>query len=763
MANQTERLYYLDWLRVLAFGLLFIFHAARFFDDFGWHVKNDEHSMLVNLLVGFTHGWRMHLIFFISGVGTYFALKSSKGAFVKNRFKRLLIPYVFGIIFLIPPQKFLEAIYNEWFTGGFMDFIIGYPAWLKYYHPGVTLEWTGHLGLHVWYLAFLFVMTLVFLPVLKLVSKPNLINRALKYLSNHKLGLLIFIAPVVVTEVLLRPNHGDYLNWADFFQYGMFFVAGYIFMTHKGFIETSRKYTYLFLIAGIASSVYILTHYPAIKEAETTIQSSINSLILVSSSFSWVLFFFGLSQRKLNFNHKYLNSLNIGILPVYILHQTVIIVIGFYVVQSDYSILAKYTMILISSLFVTLALYQIIRRFNTLRFLFGMKVMVLHKKSKQEENGNAFFRNFFKRSKTYKTLKMKLPLIFLFASISLLTVSQQKQFATQAELDEMTKALEADTSLAKFIGWHGDAETMYHQYKQNLQIADSIWHTDQATLPTMNIGQTETFELIPLIDWFTTSDSLKGENGVSYLIKTDEACILFDLGLNPKALHPSPLLHNMKKLGISMDSIDVIVLSHKHADHVGGPKWSMQNTFSLSNYQKELNDMPVYTPTPMTYPGLSPEYTPKPTIIAKGVATIGVINKPIFLNNIAEQALAINVKDKGLVIISGCGHQSIEKIIQRTGILFDEAIYGMIGGFHFPMTETRNITWIYKYFVVDKMPWEKLTDEDINYNIGLLQDKGIEFIGFSGHDSCDRSLGMFETAFGKGFTRIVVGQAISLP
>ena len=86
----------------------------------------------------------------------------------------------------------------------------------------------------------------------------------------------------------------------------------------------------------------------------------------------------------------------------------------------------------------------------------------------------------------------------------------------------------------------------------------------------------------------------------------------------------------------------------------------------------------------------------------------------------------------------------------------------MIGGFHFPMEETRNISWIYKYFVVDKMPWERLSDEDINYNIDILKNKGVEVIGFSGHDSCDRSLTLFESAFGKGFAKIIVGQSITL-
>ena len=343
------------------------------------------------------------------------------------------------------------------------------------------------------------------------------------------------------------------------------------------------------------------------------------------------------------------------------------------------------------------------------------------------------------------------------------TIAQVDPFApTQAEIEEMNKQFDADSNLAKFISWHGDAKNLYHNYKKNLHKADSIWNTDQKNITYMDIGTTERFEIIPIIDWFTANDSLIGENGVSYLIRTDEATILFDLGLNAKKKDPSPLMHNMSKLGISIDEINIIVISHNHPDHVGGPKWAQNNSFSLANIQFDLNNMPVYTPNEMTYPGLSPEYTPKPTKISKGVATIGVIHKPIFLNDIAEQALAINVKDIGIIVISGCGHQSIKNILERTEILFKEPVYGLLGGFHFPMEENRNITWIHKYFLVDKLPWERLTEDDIYYNINLLKSKGVKLIGISGHDSCDKSIGLFKKEFGNQYTDMVVGQEIIL-
>ncbi|MCG8697716.1 MAG: MBL fold metallo-hydrolase [Bacteroidales bacterium] len=358
-----------------------------------------------------------------------------------------------------------------------------------------------------------------------------------------------------------------------------------------------------------------------------------------------------------------------------------------------------------------------------------------------------------------KVLILLLLVTFQFS----LVLAQVDEFApTPRELEEMNKAMQADSNLTKFIGWHGDAESLYYNYKKNLHKADSIWEADQKAIQKMNIGETEKFEIIPLVDWFTASDSLIGENGVSYLIRTDETTILFDLGLNAKAKHPSPLLHNMSKLGISMDDIDLIVLSHNHPDHVGGPKWARSNSFSIDGNQVDLNNMPVYTATEMTYPNLKPKHTPKPIKISKGVATIGVIHNPIFLNEIAEQALAINVKDKGIVVISGCGHQSIKKILERSDILFSEPLYGLIGGFHFPMEENRNISWIYKYFVVDKLPWQRLTEDDIYYNINLLKSKGVKLVGISGHDSCDKSIGLFKKEFGKKYIDLVVGKNITL-
>lgn len=362
-------------------------------------------------------------------------------------------------------------------------------------------------------------------------------------------------------------------------------------------------------------------------------------------------------------------------------------------------------------------------------------------------------------------MKKSLFLLIYFISIFLYnSCSQKDRFSlTRDEINTMNEALKADTNLCNLLKLFGEPADLYKQYKINLFRADSIWNHDQMAIKKLkDLGTTEYFEMIPLIDWFAGDTSVAGEAGVSYLIKTDEATILFDLGDNTGDEDPSPLLRNMDRLGIKPEDIDIIVISHNHGDHVGGEKWAENNTFSFTNYQLPLKRLPVYTPVKMTYPGLNPLYTPLPTKISKGVATIGVIHNPVFFADIGEQALAVNVENKGIVIISGCGHQSIGKMVERTEILFDEPIYGVLGGFHYPMEEMRNITWIYKYVVVGKLPWERLTSDDIKSNCDLLKAINIKLVGLSAHDSSDGSIEIFRQEFPDAFVNIKVGEIISL-
>lgn len=281
-----------------------------------------------------------------------------------------------------------------------------------------------------------------------------------------------------------------------------------------------------------------------------------------------------------------------------------------------------------------------------------------------------------------------------------------------------------------------------------------------------DLGTTNYLEILPLIDWHTSRDNLKVEAGVSYLVKTDENSILFDVGLNDEQSDPSPLLHNMKQLGITTDDFDIIVISHNHGDHVGGDKWSKKQTFSLTNVQIDLGDKRVYTPIPMTYPRLKPIHAKDPTVIAKGVATIGTISNSIWLPDGVhleqEQALAVNVEGKGIVLIVGCGHQTLPKILKRTDSLFEEPICGVVGGLHLPVEggpyEIMGMT-PHKYFGTGKLPWQPITTDELKENIELLKKRSPKVVSLSPHDSSKASIEAFRNAFPTAYKDVEVGKS----
>lgn len=297
--------------------------------------------------------------------------------------------------------------------------------------------------------------------------------------------------------------------------------------------------------------------------------------------------------------------------------------------------------------------------------------------------------------------------------------------------------------------------------------ADEYWRNQLDTYPRIqNMGSTKSLEILPLSDWFLANDRLKKEAGVSYLVKTDTKTILFDVGLNRDNLDPSPLLHNMDQLGISIDDIDLIFISHNHVDHVGGIKWTASKTFSLTNYQMKIDGKEVYSPIPMTYPGLKPQFTEQPTKITEGVVTTGVIARQLFfLGFEREQALVINVEGKGLVLIVGCGHQTVSRLLQRINQVFNQPIYGIVGGLHYAVTDSRGKVagiGIQKYVGTGRLPWKPITMEYVKKDIELITKQKPKLIRLSGHDSCDESLKAYRKSFPAIFETIKVGEKITI-
>jgi 7,8-dihydropterin-6-yl-methyl-4-(beta-D-ribofuranosyl)aminobenzene 5'-phosphate synthase len=299
---------------------------------------------------------------------------------------------------------------------------------------------------------------------------------------------------------------------------------------------------------------------------------------------------------------------------------------------------------------------------------------------------------------------------------------------------------------------------------------ERVWAA--ARYPTLEgLGAVKRLTILPLIDWYTARDpatgsgqALTGEPGVSYLVRADDTTILFDVGFNSLEEHPSPLLRNMAALGVDVADVDALVISHAHLDHVGGISHQMRRTFALSSQPVDLQGIPAYTPSPLSHPTARGIVVDEPRIITPGVASMGIIPRQLFFSGwTPEQSLAVNVEGKGIVLVVGCGHPTIQRIVQRAEMLFDEPLYGVVGGLHYPVTTSRVVKLglpMQCIIGTGKWPWNPINRGNVEAGIAYLKRRRPQLVALSPHDSCDWSLEAFREAFGDVYQHVRVGQKI---
>jgi len=282
------------------------------------------------------------------------------------------------------------------------------------------------------------------------------------------------------------------------------------------------------------------------------------------------------------------------------------------------------------------------------------------------------------------------------------------------------------------------------------------------------LGTVKQLKIMPLVDYYSDQENLQTEAGVSYLLQADGKTILFDCGYNKAQRHPSPLLHNMQELGYKMEDLDLIYISHLHCDHVGGDREEKEGTFSISQGVIDLPEIPVYSAVELKRsignPGPKVRVMEEPFLIDQGIASIGVIPRYLFLLGLTlEQSLAINVAGKGIVLVIGCGHQGMESIIERTKLLFDQPIYGIVGGLHYPVKGGRmdigpfNMQQI---VATDDPPWCGMNEERVHQALTTIKDTGAKKISLSAHDSSDWCLELFRKTLGDRYIPLKAGTEI---
>jgi hypothetical protein len=343
--------------------------------EWDWFVVDDQRSRLLLEVSFFISRWRMALLFAIAGIGTSYALRRRTGkAYLKERSKRLLVPVIFATLVLVPPQIAAERMREGAHFGNLLDFLRTYLD-VRPYPDG---NWSWH---HMWFVAYLFAYSAIALPFflwLRSEAGRTFHDRVENAMASPWIYALC-VPMGLVYAALIERFHGpqDILNdWAMFLLYGMIFVYGYLLGDRTRVWQAIQDRRQLSLAIAFAMITFInVLRWNRIEPPPGNSLPTLAYLALTGAMpWFWTLAILGYGRRYLNRDHRWLPYANEAAYPVYILHQTIVVGLAYYVVQLKEPLFAKYLFLAPVSLLLTVLVYHLyIRPFRPMRFLFGMK------------------------------------------------------------------------------------------------------------------------------------------------------------------------------------------------------------------------------------------------------------------------------------------------------------------------------------------------------------------------------------------------------
>ncbi|GHB93941.1 acyltransferase family protein [Thermomonas carbonis] len=377
-----QRRHDLDWVRILAFALLVPYHVGMYYVSWDFHVKSAELVPALEPLMVLSAPWRLALLFLVSGVATAHLLAKRPQGFLPQRSWRLLLPLLFGMYVVVPPQAYFELV--EKVPGGYSASYLGFMAdYLKggdlhCMAPGDCVDaptWN-----HLWFIAYLWLYTAVLwgARLLPLAWRDNIAGVVRKACSGQ--GILWWpMLVLVATRVLVYPHapssHDLVEDAYNHLQYGLVFAIGYLLASADGVWETLRRYRHRMLLLAIASYVLMLALFFAFDGVDPIPSRWMSLIWTFWGMMEWAAMSAILGYAR-SWNPKdspLLRYLTAAVFPFYILHQTVIVVLAHSLKPLHIAPVQEGPLLIGVTFALCLLGYEVIRRVPLLRPLFGLK------------------------------------------------------------------------------------------------------------------------------------------------------------------------------------------------------------------------------------------------------------------------------------------------------------------------------------------------------------------------------------------------------
>jgi surface polysaccharide O-acyltransferase-like enzyme len=375
----AQRLYFLDWIRIGAFCVLVCFHTGLYYGPWEWHVKSPHVGVAVEPLLLLTSPWRMSLLFLVSGAASGILLsKVSQAWFLRERSMRLLVPLVFGMLVVVPPQSFCEVAEKMGYQGSYGQFLQRYlsadPGFCAGAHCLLLPAWN-----HLWFVAYLWVYTVVLSTIVAIVGRDRIAGaaRALAGLLSGWRAMLLPVAALAVARAVLSPRFGDTHalvgDWYNHAVYLPIFLAGALLAQQQRFWnELSRlRFHALALALGSWALLVCLHAVPAHAQHGHHVALAAAG---VRSMLQWcaILAVCGFGYRHLNVDAGPRRYLTEAVFCVYIVHQTLIVVMATALKPLHIAPFTEAVVIVILTFVGSLAIFEAVRTLAPLRPLFGI-------------------------------------------------------------------------------------------------------------------------------------------------------------------------------------------------------------------------------------------------------------------------------------------------------------------------------------------------------------------------------------------------------
>lgn len=373
----------LDWLRIIAFGLLIFYHIGMFFNTSGWHAKSTHANDAMEPIMWLSSPWRLPLLFFISGVALRFLSdKLGSAGFSRERFIRLFPVILFGMYVIVAPQTYVELLRAGEIGPNVWDFYQGY-----------AFQWDGPWSVHtptwnhLWYVVYLFVYSLLLAPLIPLLrsgADSGFMWRAGELFARPVIGPLLLIALPVIPFLVIRftlaeqfpTTHALLDDWANHAGSLTILLYGYAFAKNGALWRAVDRA--LPVVGGLTLVLFAFllaayTNFEAALEHDAIIWTARIARIV----FAWsiILTLTGLAQRFLNRDGPARRYLTEAIFPFYILHQTITVTAGYWMAQQGWGVWTEFAALTAVTLGGCVLGFEIIRRVAWLRPLFGLKGM----------------------------------------------------------------------------------------------------------------------------------------------------------------------------------------------------------------------------------------------------------------------------------------------------------------------------------------------------------------------------------------------------